>query len=261
MVTDRPLQGSVAVPAGSLERLAYGAPRLFFPLAGKLAGWCMLIAVALCGVGLYIGFFVAPAERGQGEVFRIVFLHVPAAWMSLFIYVVMSFWAAMSLLPQARMPALMVRALAPTGAMFAFLALGTGALWGKPAWGTWWTWDPRLTAEFSLLCFFLVCIAVQTAMGDTRRADRLSTLVALAGLFNIPVIYASLRWWLIVHQGPSFAELGVRGSIGWVPVGILLMTLGFWAYSIAAAMVRVRCLILLQERHAAWAIDYAKEAQ
>src|SRR5882672_5410164 len=133
----------------------YSSPQTFFPLAGKLALWFGALALLACAVGLYLGFFVAPSDAQQGESYRIIFIHVPAAWMSMFLYVVMAFWAGLGLAFNTRLSGMMASAIAPTGALFTFIALWTGSLWGKPTWGTWWVWDARLTSELILLFLYL----------------------------------------------------------------------------------------------------------
>src|SRR5207237_6392857 len=163
------------------------------------------VAAALAAIfalaGIYVGFFVAPTDAQQGEVYRIIFIHVPAAWMSMFLYVLMAFWSAVGLAMQTRLSAMMSRALAPTGALFTFIALWTGSLWGKPTWGTWWVWDARLTSELILLFLYFGFMALQAAIDDRRRADRAGALLAIVGVGNIPIIYFSVQWWKTLHQG------------------------------------------------------------
>ena len=139
----------------NFDLFRFAAPQAFFPVAGKLIPWFSVLAGVLALAGLYIAFFVAPTDYQQGEAYRIIFIHVPAAWMSMFIYLVMAGWAGMGLALNTRLSGMMASALAPTGAMFTFVALWTGALWGKPTWGTWWVWDARLTSELILLFLYL----------------------------------------------------------------------------------------------------------
>ena len=177
----------------------FSSPQTFFPLAGKIARWCALAAALLALAGLYVGLFVAPTDAQQGEVYRIIFIHVPAAWMSMFLYLVMAFWAAVGLAFNTRLSYLMARALAPTGALFTFIALWTGSLWGKPTWGTYWVWDARLTSELILLFLYLGFIALQASIDDTRRADRAGAVLAIVGAVNVPIIYYSMQWWNTLH--------------------------------------------------------------
>ena len=140
----------------SIKWFWYASPQTFFPLAGKIARVCAVLAIVLTLAGLYVGLFVAPTDATQGEAYRIIFIHVPAAWMSMFLYVVMAFWSALGFAWHTRLSAMMARALAPTGALFTFIALWTGSLWGKPTWGTWWVWDARLTSELILLFLYFL---------------------------------------------------------------------------------------------------------
>ena len=146
----------------------YSSPQTFFPLAGTIARICATLAVVFALTGLYVGFFVAPTDAQQGEVYRIIFIHVPAAWMSMFIYLVMAFWATVGLAMNTHLSGMMARALAPTGALFTFIALWTGSLWGKPTWGTWWVWDARLTSELILLFLYFGFMALEAAIDGAR---------------------------------------------------------------------------------------------
>jgi len=230
----------------------FSSPATFYPLAGRLIPWFTVAAVILLGVGLYMSFFVAPTDYKQGEGYRIIFVHVGTAWMSMFIYVVMAAWAGLGLVFNTRVSAMMATALAPTGAMFTFVALWTGALWGKPMWGTWWVWDARLTSELILLFLYLGFIALQSAIDDPRRADRAGAILALVGVVNIPIIYYSVQWWNTLHQGASVTVSGQSSMDTVMLWTMLIMTLGFWAYAIAVVLARVRCIILERERDTTW---------
>ncbi|HEX6530657.1 MAG TPA: heme ABC transporter permease [Burkholderiales bacterium] len=221
----------------------YASPQTFFPLARTLALWCGAAAVLLTLAGLYIGLFVAPTDAQQGEAYRIIFIHVPAAWMSMFIYVVMAFWAALGLALNTRLSGMMAAALAPTGALFTFIALWTGSLWGKPTWGTYWVWDARLTSELVLLFLYFGYMALRAAIEDPRRADRASALLALVGVVNVPIIYYSVQWWNTLHQGASVSLTRAPSMAKAMLAGMLVMALAFWMYSVAATMLRVRSMI------------------
>jgi heme exporter protein C len=230
----------------------YAAPATFYPLAGKLIPGFALAAAVLAAAGLYLGFFVAPTDFQQGESYRIIFIHVPAAWMSMFIYLVMAGWAAAGLIFNTRLSSMMASALAPTGALFTFIALWTGALWGKPTWGAWWVWDARLTSELILLFLYLGFLALHASIDDPRRADRASAVLALVGVVNVPIIYFSVKWWNTLHQGASVSMTMAPKMAATMLLGMLVMALACWMYSIAAALARVRCIILEREQQAEW---------
>lgn len=221
----------------------YASPQTFYPLAGKIAFGCAVAAAVFALAGLYVGFFVAPTDAQQGEVYRIIFIHVPAAWMSMFIYLVMAFWAALGLALNTRLSGMMASALAPTGALFTFIALWTGSLWGKPTWGTYWVWDARLTSELILLFLYLGFIALQAAIDERRRAERAGAILAIVGVVNIPIIYFSVQWWNTLHQGASVSLTRAPSMAAAMLTGMILMALAFWMYSIAVSLARVRCMI------------------
>lgn len=230
----------------------YSTPRTFYPLAGSLIPWFAAIAVLAAIAGLYVGFFLAPTDAQQGEGYRIIFLHVPVSWMSMFIYLVMAFWAAVGLAFNSRLSAMMACALAPTGALFTFLSLWTGALWGKPMWGTWWVWDARLTSELILLFLYIAFMALQSAIDEPRRADKAGAVLALVGVVNIPIIYFSVQWWNTLHQGASVSLTRAPSMATIMLIGMLLVALAAWMYTVAVALMRVRCIILEREGHAGW---------
>ncbi len=221
----------------------YASPQTFLPLAGTIARWCALAAALLTAAGLYIGFVVAPTDAQQGEVYRIIFIHVPAAWMSMFLYLVMAFWAALGLALNTRLSAMMAAALAPTGALFTFIALWTGSLWGKPTWGTYWVWDARLTSELILLFLYLGFIALRAAIDDPRRADRAAGVLAIVGVVNVPIIYYSVQWWNTLHQGASVSFTRAPTMAATMLAGMIVMAAAFWMYSIAVSLFRLRCMI------------------
>ena len=225
----------------------YASPQTFYPLAGRMAPWFGIAAAILAAAGLYVGFLVAPTDAQQGEVYRIIFIHVPAAWLSMFIYLVLAFWAALGLAFHTRLSGMMASALAPTGALFTFIALVTGSLWGRPTWGTYWVWDARLTSELVLLFLYLGFMALQAAIDDPPRADKAGALLAIVGVVNIPIIHYSVVWWNSLHQG---ASVSVTRGASMAPLmlwAMLLMALAFWMYSIAVSLTRVRCIIRERE--------------
>jgi len=235
----------------------FASPQTFFPLAGTIARWCAAGAALLAVAGLYVGLVAAPTDAQQGEVYRIIFIHVPAAWMSMFLYFVMACYGAASLTFNTRLSAMMARAIAPTGALFTFVALWSGAFWGRPTWGTYWAWDARMTSELVLLFLYFGFIALANAFEDPRRGDRASALLAIIGLVNLPIIYFSVLWWNTLHQGSSinFKGTSMHVAMLW---GMLLMAIACWMYAIGAALVRVRSVILERESRARWVRGLAR---
>ena len=233
----------------------WSSPAVFYPVAGRLARVFAVLAALLAIAGLWVSFFVAPTDAVQGEAYRIIFVHVPASWMSMFIYLVMAAWAGAGLVWNTRLSAMMAQALAPTGALMAVLSLATGSLWGRPMWGTWWVWDARLTSELILLFLYLGFMALHSAIEDRRRADKAAAILALVGVVNVPVIYFSVKWWNTLHQGASVSLTKSPAMASTMLTGMLLMALCFWAYAIAVALWRVRAIILEREVHAQWVHD------
>jgi heme exporter protein C len=229
----------------------FSSPATFYRLAGWFAPWFFVAAVLLAAGGLYAGFVVAPIDAQQGEVYRIIFLHVPAAWMSMFLYFIMACYGALSLTFNTRMAAMMARAIAPTGALFTFVALWSGAFWGRPTWGTYWVWDARMTSELVLLFLYFGFIALANAFEDPRRGDRASALLAIVGVVNLPIIYFSVQWWNTLHQGSSVSFKGTSMHVAML-WGMLLMAFACWMYAIGAALVRVRSIILEREARTRW---------
>ncbi len=229
----------------------YASPQSFYPLAGHLARLFGVLAAVLGAIGLYIGFFVAPSDAQQGEVYLIIFIHVPAAWMAMFIYVVMAGYAVLTLVWRARLSGMMIRALAPTGALMAAISLWTGAIWGKPTWGTYWAWDARMTSTLILLFLYLGHMALVNAIEDRTRADRAGAVLLLVGVINVPIIYFSVQWWNTLHQGAS-VKPGSSSMAKVMLQAMMIMNFSFWSYAIAASLHRVRTIILERERHTRW---------
>ena len=230
----------------------YSAPANFYPLAGRMIPWFAGAAVLLTVIGMYIGFVVAPTDATQGEAYRIIFIHVPTAWMAMFGYCVMAGWCAASLIWNTRLSAMMAQALAPTGAMFAFVSLWTGAFWGRPTWGTYWVWDARLTSTLILLFLYLGYMALRAAIDEPRRADRASALLAIVGVINVPIIYFSVKWWNTLHQGATISATAAPKMAHTMLAAMLVMIFAAWFYAIAVTLHRVRSIILEREAHTDW---------
>jgi len=229
----------------------FASPSTFYRLAGWLMPFFFVLAAVLAVAGLYEGLWVAPTDAQQGEVYRVIFIHVPAAWMSMFLYFVMACYSGLSLTFNTRLGAMMARAVAPTGALFTFIALWTGAFWGRPTWGTYWAWDARMVSELVLLFLYFGYIALAGAFEDPRRGDRAASLLALVGIVNLPIIYFSVQWWNTLHQGSTVKFTGSSMHVTML-VAMLLMAFAAWMYSIGAILWRVRSIILERERRTRW---------
>ena len=229
----------------------YSSPASFYPLAGRMIPWFAWSAAILTAIGLYIGLSMAPTDFQQGEAYRIIFIHVPSAWLSMFLYLVMAFWGALALGFNTRLSAMIGQAIAPTGALMTFIALWTGALWGRPTWGTYWAWDARMTSELILLFLYLGIIALRNAIDDPRRADRACAILSLVGAINVPIIYYSVKWWNTLHQGASVRP-GESKMATIMLAGMLIMSFAAWFYAIAVTLHRARSIMLERESGAAW---------
>lgn len=205
--------------------------------------------------GLYGGLVLAPTDYQQGESYRIIFIHVPSAWMSLFIYVVMAVSGAIGLIWRIKLAYVMAIASAPIGASFTFLALATGALWGKPMWGAWWVWDARLTSELILLFLYLGVMALHAAYEDKQIADRAVAILALVGVVNIPIIHYSVEWWNTLHQGPTVTRFEAPAIHITMLIPLLLMAVAMMLYYGAVVLLRARAEVLIRERHSRWVRD------
>lgn len=230
----------------------FASPPRFYRLAARATPVLWTFAILLAAAGLYVGFFVAPTDATQGESYRIIFIHVPAAWMSMVLYLAMAFWAAFGWALNARLASMVARAIAPTGAMFTFLALWTGSFWGRPTWGTWWVWDARLTSELILLFLYLGYLALVDAIDDVRRADRAGALLAVVGSVNVPIIYFSVKWWNTLHQGATITFTSAPTMAQSMLLAMLLMTFAFWAYAFAVVFRRTQAIVVERERGARW---------
>jgi len=246
------------VNSPSLRLFTFAAPSRFYRLAGWMVPWFWAATLVLSVAGLYIGFFVAPTDATQGDAYRIIFIHVPAAWMSMLLYLVMAFWAGIGWAFNARLASMVARAIAPTGAMFTFLALWTGAIWGKPTWGAWWVWDARLTSELILLFLYLGYIALVNAIDDVRRADQAGALLALVGSVNVPIIYFSVKWWNTLHQGATISMTAAPKMATTMLTAMLIMTFAFWAYAFAAVFTRTRAIVIEREAHSGWVAELTR---
>ena len=237
------------------HRLA--SPPHFYRVAGRLAPWFAWSAAILIAFGLYGGLVWAPPDNEMGEGFRIIYVHVPSAWMSLCTYTTMAVAAAIGLIWRIKLAHAVAASTAVPGASFTFLALVTGSIWGKPMWGTWWVWDARLTSELVLLFLFLGYLALRAAFDDTDRADRASAVLATVGVINVPIIHYSVEWWATLHQGPTVTRLAAPAIDTRMLLPLLAMALGFTLYFAAILMVRVRAEVLEREQRSRWVQELA----
>ncbi|CAG0944931.1 Heme exporter protein C [Gammaproteobacteria bacterium] len=234
-----------------MHRLA--SPPHFYRLAGVLRRWLLWPALACIAAGAYGGLVLAPPDYQQGEGFRIIYVHVPSAYLSMLIYVVMAVASAIALVWRIKLAHAVAASAAPIGASFTFLALVTGAVWGQPMWGTWWVWDARLTSELILLFLYLGYILLRSAFDDLGKADRASAVLALVGVVNIPIIHYSVIWWSTLHQGPTISKFdnpSITMDMLWP---LLVMICGFTLFFLAVLTRRLQGEVLEREQQARWA--------
>lgn len=234
------------------------SPREFFRISGYWIPWLTGLALVLMAAGLYLGLFIAPPDYQQGESYRIIFVHVPSAWMSLFVYMVMAISGAIGLIWRIKLAHVMSICSAPIGASFTFLALATGSLWGKPMWGTWWVWDARLTSELLLLFLYLGVIALYHAFEERRTGERAAAILSIVGVINIPIIHYSVEWWNTLHQGATVTKFDSPSIDISMLIPLLLMALAFMIFYKALLLFRARYEILFQQQRNQWVMDYIK---
>ncbi|MEO0422163.1 MAG: heme ABC transporter permease CcmC [Pseudomonadota bacterium] len=229
-----------------------GSPPHFYRIAGAWAPWFGWGAALLIAAGLYGGLVLAPPDEEMGEGFRILYVHVPAAWMSLFAYTYMAVLAAIGLIWRMKLAHAVASACAVLGASFTFLALVTGAIWGKPMWGAFWVWDARLTSELLLLFLFLGYLALREAFDDVGQADRASAVLAIVGVVNVPIIHYSVEWWRTLHQPPTVITSEGPRIAASMATPLIMMALGYTLLFASLVCVRVRTEVLRRERQKAW---------
>jgi heme exporter protein C len=235
------------------------SPPWFYRISGRMIPWIGALCALLLAYGLYGGLVLAPADYQQGDSFRIIYIHVPAAWMSLFVYVLMAVCGVISLVWRMKMAEVVLIASAPVGAAFTFLALVTGSLWGKPMWGTWWVWDGRLTSELILLFLYLGVIALHNAIEDRQTAAKAVAILAIVGVVNVPIIHYSVEWWATLHQGPTITKLDKPSMHIDMLIPLLVMALAFKVYFVMAMLMRARVELLERERNSKWVKDMVGE--
>lgn|GEM_PF-72738 len=228
------------------------SPKYFYHTTGRWLPYLWVLVVLLMAYGLFAGLYLSPKDYQQGDSFRIIFIHVPSAWMSMFIYIIMAQAAFVSMVWRLKMADVVLISSAPIGATFAFLALVTGSLWGKPMWGTWWIWDARLTSELILLFLYLGIIGLYSANDDRRNASRAVAVLTLVGVVNIPIIHYSVEWWSTLHQGSTITKLDTPSIDLAMLIPLLVMALAFKFYYVALVIVRSRTELLLRENNTRW---------
>lgn len=241
-----------AAPAAWIWFHRLGSPAHFYQFAARWSIWLGWSALLLFAAGVYGGLVVAPPDYQMGDSYRILYIHAPSAWMSLFVYAVMAAAAASGLIWHIKLGDAVARACAPLGAAFTLCALVTGALWGKPTWGAYWVWDARLTSELVLLFLFLGYLALANAIEEPRSASRAAAILALVGLVNLPIIHYSVEWWNTLHQGASVTKLGRPSMDTRMLIPLLIMFAAFKAYFFSAMLSRTRCELLDRERRTKW---------
>jgi heme exporter protein C len=239
----------------------FASPPHFYRLAAVLASWLLWPGLLLILAGAYGGLVLAPPDYQQGDAFRIIYVHVPSAFLSMLIYVLMAAAAAIGLIWRIKLAHAVAASAAPVGASITFLALATGAIWGQPMWGTWWVWDARLTSELILLFLYFGYMMLRAAFDDLAKADRASAVLAIVGVINIPIIHYSVEWWSTLHQGPTIVKLDNPSITAEMLWPLLVMILGFTLFCFAAITQRVRGEVLEREQHARWVQELFHPAQ
>ena len=235
-----------------------GSPPTFYRFAGALRPWMLALALILGAVAMYGGLVLAPPDYQQGDDYRIIFVHVPSAWMALFIYAVMAVSAFIALVWRIKLAEVVAMESAPIGAAFTLITLVTGSLWGIRMWGTWWTWDARLTSELVLLFLYLCVMGLYHAFEDRRQGARAAAFLALIGIINVPIVHFSVNWWNTLHQGSTVRLLGpstMSGSMIWP---LLTMMVATKCYYLASLFGRVRADLLALESGKEWVRQIAQ---
>jgi heme exporter protein C len=238
-----------------------GSPAYFYTFAGRFIPWFWAIFLVLTAIGMYQALFVVPPDYQQGQSFRIMYLHVPAAWMSMLAYMFMAAMAFIALVWRIRIVEILAMCSAPVGAAFTAVTLIAGSLWGRPTWGTYWVWDARLTSELVLLFLYLGVIGLYNAIDEPRKAARAACLLALVGAVNLPIIHYSVKWWNTLHQGSSISLLGgssIDPSRLWP---LLIMSIAVKFYFGANLLTRARVRLLEQDLRKGWVKDIVREGK
>jgi len=217
----------------------FANPRIFRRLSAAILPWAGVVTVGLFAVGLWLALVASPRDYQQSDTVRIMYVHVPAAWMAMFVYANLALASAIALVWRHPLAEVAARQMAPIGACFTALCLVTGSLWGKPMWGTWWVWDARLTSVLILFFLYLGYIALANAFDDETRGTRAAAILALVGIINLPIIKFSVEWWNTLHQPASVAKLGGPSIHSSMLVPLLVMGAAFTAYFVTILLWRM----------------------
>ncbi len=236
----------------------WSSPPHFYRLSGKMLPWLSVIAVVLFSYGLYLGLVSAPTDYKQGDSYRILFIHVPAAWMSLQIYIIMAICGAIVLTWRMKLAEVILVSSAHIGAAFTVVTLITGMIWGKPTWGTYWIWDARLTSELLLLFLYLGAIALYSSIEDKSTAVKAVSILALVGVVNIPIIYYSVVWWNTLHQGSSLSGGSKMQASMLYPW--LILAIAFKVHYLIALLLKSRNELLMREVNSKWVREIVEAA-
>tara|TARA_X000000368_G_scaffold393361_1_gene358996 strand:+ start:283 stop:1008 length:726 start_codon:yes stop_codon:yes gene_type:complete len=228
------------------------SPKNFYFFSSKIIPWAFFVTLIFISYGLYLGLFVAPPDYQQGDAFRIIYVHVPSAWLSLFAYTSLFICSVIALIWKIKVFEILSIASAKNGAIFTFLALVTGSIWGKPMWGTWWVWDARLTSELVLLFIYLSIIFLYHAYDDYRKGAKAANILAIVGFINIPIIHFSVEWWNTLHQGPSVMKFSSPSISDEMLYPLIYTTIGFTSYLLLAILLSARNTLIEHEKNTNW---------
>ena len=233
--------------------------RFFYTRTESIAFILSILSFLLFCIGIYWGLYIAPTDYLQGDSYRIMYVHVPAAWLSLQVYIIMAFSGFIALVWKIKIMEIASIQCAPIGAFFTIIALITGMIWGKPTWGTYWVWDARLTSELILLFLYIGIMVLYSAFSDKRQAVKVTSLLAIIGIINIPIIHYSVEWWNTLHQGPTVTKFEKPSAHITMLLPLLYMLITFNVYFLTVLIKRIRLGIYLREKNSKWLEEYLND--
>lgn len=237
------------------------SPKYYFNLSNKIIPIVTILATLSIAIAFIWGLGLAPRDYQQGDAFRLIYIHVPAAFLSMALYGFMSFLSILLLVWRIKLAGIFIKATAKTGAWFALLALITGSIWGKPMWGAWWVWDARLTSELILLVIYFAIIAVISAINDNKKSDNVAAIITLVGLIDLPIIHYSVYWWNTLHQGSTILVLGKPKIHSSMLYPLLLALFGFVSFAITIILMRANNEVLWREKRQSWVKQLMEESK